>query len=96
MLLFFSESNFRNPKLIGNQFNNVVNFFKRKLNKNYSKGGELMLKVNRNLKLYRIMAGLTQLELARRLGVKERVITFWETGRSEPHIEQVVDIAKVL
>jgi len=55
-----------------------------------------MLKVSHNLKLHRIKAGLTQLELAQKLGVKERVITFWETGRSQPHIEQVMDIAKIL
>ena len=55
-----------------------------------------MLKVSHSLKLHRIKAGLTQLELANRLGVKERVITFWETGRSQPHIEQAVDIAKIL
>ena len=55
-----------------------------------------MLKVNYSLKLHRIKAGLTQFELAKRLGVKERVICFWETGRSEPHIEQAVDIARVL
>ena len=55
-----------------------------------------MIKVSHNLKLHRIKAGLTQLELARKLGVKERVITFWETGRSDPHIEQAVDIAKIL
>lgn len=55
-----------------------------------------MLKVNYNLKLHRIKAGLTQFELAERLGVKERVICFWETGRSEPHIEQAVDIARIL
>jgi len=55
-----------------------------------------MLKVSHNLKLHRIKAGLTQLELANRLGVKERVICFWETGRSEPHIEQAVDIARIL
>ena len=55
-----------------------------------------MLRVSHNLKLHRIKAGLTQLELARRLGVKECVITFWETGRSQPHIEQAVDIAKIL
>ena len=55
-----------------------------------------MLKVSHNLKLHRIKAGFTQLELANRLGVKERVICFWETGRSEPHIEQAVDIAKIL
>ena len=55
-----------------------------------------MTKANYNLKLCRIKAGLTQFELARRLGLKERVICFWETGRSEPHIEQAVDIARVL
>ena len=55
-----------------------------------------MLKVNYSLKLQRIKAGLTQFELAKRLGVKERVICFWETGRSEPHIEQAVDIARIL
>lgn len=55
-----------------------------------------MLKVSHNLKLHRIKAGFTQLELANRLGVKERVICFWETGRSQPHIEQAVDIAKIL
>ncbi|MEI6832155.1 MAG: helix-turn-helix transcriptional regulator [Candidatus Omnitrophota bacterium] len=55
-----------------------------------------MLKVSHTLKLHRIKAGLTQLELAQKLGVKERMVTFWETGRSLPHIEQAVDIAKIL
>ncbi len=55
-----------------------------------------MLSANHNLKFRRIKAGLTQFELAKRLGVNERVISFWETGRSEPHIEQAVDIARVL
>ena len=55
-----------------------------------------MLKVNNYLKLHRIKAGLTQLELAKMLGAKERTITFWETGRSEPHITQAVDVAKIL
>lgn len=55
-----------------------------------------MLKVNNYLKLHRIKAGLTQLELARMLGIKERTVTFWETGRSEPHITQAMDIARIL
>lgn len=55
-----------------------------------------MRRVNHNLKLYRIKAGLTQFDLAKRLGIKERVITFWETGRSEPQIEQAVDVARIL
>ena len=55
-----------------------------------------MLKVNNYLKLHRIKVRLTQLELAKMLGIKERTITFWETGRSEPHITQVMDIARIL
>lgn len=55
-----------------------------------------MLKVNNYLKLYRIKAGLTQLELAKMLSTKERTITFWETGRNEPHITQAMDIARIL
>ena len=55
-----------------------------------------MLKASHNLKLYRIQAGLTQFELAKRLGVGERVISLWETGRSVPHIEQAMDIARIL
>lgn len=55
-----------------------------------------MVDISHNLKIYRIKAGLTQFELAKKLGLKERVITFWETGRSEPHIEQAVDVARIL
>lgn len=55
-----------------------------------------MVNVNHNLKIYRIKAGITQFELAKKLGIKERVITFLETGRREPQIEQAVDIARIL
>lgn len=55
-----------------------------------------MTDMGQNLKIYRIKARLTQFELAKKLGLKERVITFWETGRSQPHIEQAVDIARIL
>lgn len=55
-----------------------------------------MVAINYNLKISRIKAGLTQFELANRLGVKERVITFFETGRATPEIKTMVDIARVL
>lgn len=49
-----------------------------------------------NLKIYRLKAGLTQWELAQRLGVKERAVTLYETGRATPEIETMVDIARIL
>jgi DNA-binding XRE family transcriptional regulator len=39
---------------------------------------------------------MTQLDLAYKLGFKEKTICYWETGRSEPHVEQAVDIARIL
>jgi DNA-binding XRE family transcriptional regulator len=49
-----------------------------------------------NLKIYRLKAGLTQWELARRLGIKERVVTLFETNRAIPTVEVMVDISKIL
>lgn len=49
-----------------------------------------------SLKIFRLKAGLTQWELAQRLGVKERVITLYETDRATPKIETMVDIARIL
>lgn len=48
-----------------------------------------------NLKIYRLKAGLTQWELAQRLGIKERVVTLYETDRATPKIETMVDIARI-
>lgn len=49
-----------------------------------------------NLKIKRIQAGLTQFQLAEKLGVKERVITLYETNRARPTIETMVNIARIL
>ena len=48
------------------------------------------------LKLARMECGITQLDLAKRLGTSEKMVSFWETGRCKPHIEQAVDIARIL
>ncbi|OIO35620.1 MAG: hypothetical protein AUJ74_05200 [Candidatus Omnitrophica bacterium CG1_02_44_16] len=55
-----------------------------------------MKKGNALLKFYRSRLGLTQYELAERLGIKERIITLWETNRATPGIETMVDVARVL
>lgn len=55
-----------------------------------------MIPVNNKIREYRKRAGMTQLELAYKLGFKEKTVCYWETGRSEPHVEQCVDIARIL
>ncbi|MFA5315801.1 MAG: helix-turn-helix transcriptional regulator [Dehalococcoidales bacterium] len=55
-----------------------------------------MIPVRNKIKEYRKSAGMTQLDLAYKLGFREKTICYWETGRSEPHVEQAVDIARIL
>jgi len=39
---------------------------------------------------------MRQFDIARQLGVTEQLISKWESGRAEPHIEQAVDVARIL
>ena len=49
-----------------------------------------------NLKKLRKRANLSQNELASLLGVNQYNISFWEIGRSEPNIEQIIQISEIL
>lgn len=49
-----------------------------------------------NLVLYRKRARMRQFDIARQLGVTEQLISKWECGRVEPHVEQAVDVARIL
>jgi transcriptional regulator with XRE-family HTH domain len=49
-----------------------------------------------NLVIYRKRARMRQFDIARRLGVTEQLISKWECGRAEPHIEQAVDMARII
>ena len=40
--------------------------------------------------------GLTQAELAKRLGVGRTTVTLWERGDNRPRIDMLVDLAKIL
>ena len=53
-----------------------------------------MKKFNENLKDLRKEKGLTQKQLALELNVSEDCIYFWEKGRSEPSIIDLINIAK--
>ena len=49
-----------------------------------------------NLKKIRKRANLSQAELAKLLGVNQYNISFWEIGRSEPNIEQLIKLSEIL
>ena len=48
-----------------------------------------------SLKKLRIRNNLSQIELAEKLNVKQYVISSWEIGRSEPSINQIVELANI-
>ena len=49
-----------------------------------------------NLKTLRTDAGLTQGELAKRIGVSQKTVSSWETGRTDPVMKDIVNICKAL
>ena len=48
------------------------------------------------IKKYRVLAGLTQEELAARVGVRRETILRLEAGKYNPSLKLAMDIAKVL
>ena len=50
----------------------------------------------RNLKQARHKIGISQKELAGRIGVAQGTIGNWETGTREPKLSQLEDIARAL
>lgn len=49
-----------------------------------------------NLKKFRIKAGLTQEELAKKLGKTKNVISNWERGENRPDAETIAKICAIL
>ena len=52
-------------------------------------------KFGKKIKLARVEQDLNQTQLARKIGVKQKSISRYETGASMPSIETLVKIAKV-
>lgn len=50
----------------------------------------------KNLKAYRLMADLTQDDLARRVGIKRSALSNYELGRTEPSIQLLCQFANAL
>lgn len=49
-----------------------------------------------NLKTLRNQTDLTQGELANKIGVSQKTLSSWETGRTEPNIGEVIELCKTL
>ena len=53
-------------------------------------------KLGKKIKIARIELDLTQTDLAKKIGAKQKSISRYETGLSMPTIETLVKIAKIL
>lgn len=49
-----------------------------------------------NLKSLRKAQGLTQLQVARRLGITEQAVSRWENNHAEPNMETCADLCLIL
>lgn len=52
--------------------------------------------LNENIKLLRLSQNISQVELARRLGVTKQSVSNWENDNIQPSVEMLVKIAKCL
>ena len=55
-----------------------------------------MVKIGKNIKRFRRECGLTQAELAKKLGVTTQAVSKWETQMNSPDIALIPKIAQVL
>ena len=55
-----------------------------------------MVKIGKNIKRFRRECGLTQAELAKKLGVTCQAVSKWETQMNSPDIALIPRIAQVL
>ena len=51
---------------------------------------------NRNLSELRVMRGLSQKDMAEKIGVARSTYTLYEKGAREPNISKIIKIAEVL
>ena len=49
-----------------------------------------------NLKSERKLSGLTQQELADKIGIKQQQLSQWECNKFEPTVSSIVELAKAL
>lgn len=54
-----------------------------------------MTTIGNQIYKYRTMEGLTLKELADKVGVTEGAVSYWESGKSSPHMPKIVVMAKI-
>lgn len=54
------------------------------------------LPLGTRLREARVAAGMTVAELARRMDVDPRTVAGWQSGRSRPSYERLVELARIL
>lgn len=52
--------------------------------------------IGRNIKFWREISGLKQSDLAQKLGVSDKTVSSWENDRTQPKIEVIEQICRVL
>ena len=52
--------------------------------------------ISENIRFYRKTNNMSQDELAEKLGVSRQSISFWENGQTQPTLENVIALAKIL
>lgn len=57
--------------------------------------GDIKENISNNIVYYRKKTGLTQGQLAEKLGVKTTTVSTWERSASSPDIETLYDICKI-
>ena len=55
-----------------------------------------MLALNHNIRRLRRDRGMSQAELASRLGVSQQTVSLWEQGETNPTVENIYSIREVL
>lgn len=53
------------------------------------------MKVGEKIKELRMEAGLTQMRLAKAVGVSQKAVDYWERGVNEPKVSYVIALVKV-
>ena len=56
----------------------------------------IMTTLSKNLNAFREKINLSQLDLANSLNVSSKAVSSWETGRTEPNIETLKQLAVLL
>ena len=65
------------------------------IGKSYSKAGDSMTDIHKNLKKLRLAKNLTQENVAQKIGVTRQAISGYESGRTQPVIDLLMKFAEL-